>query len=157
MKCPYCENTESKVIDSRPVDEGNSIRRRRECLSCTRRFTTYEQIESVPLVVIKKDGKRQVYNRQKIFSGILRACEKTTVTVAQIENVVQDIEAELFNSMDSEINASYIGDLVMDRLKKLDPIAYVRFASVYREFKDVSTFMKEINDLIKSNKQEKSE
>ena len=157
MKCPYCENTESKVIDSRPVDEGNSIRRRRECLSCTRRFTTYEQIESVPLVVIKKDGKRQVYNRQKIFSGILRACEKTTVTVAQIENVVQDIEAELFNSMDSEINASYIGDLVMDRLKKLDPIAYVRFASVYREFKDVSTFMKEINDLIKSNKQEKAE
>ena len=157
MKCPYCENTESKVIDSRPVDEGNSIRRRRECLACTRRFTTYEQIESVPLVVIKKDGKRQVYNRQKIFSGILRACEKTTVTVAQIESVVQDVEAELFNSMDSEINASYIGDLVMDRLKKLDPIAYVRFASVYREFKDVSTFMKEINDLIKSNKQEKSE
>ena len=157
MKCPYCENTESKVIDSRPVDEGNSIRRRRECLSCTRRFTTYEQIESVPLVVIKKDGKRQVYNRQKIFSGILRACEKTTVTVAQIENVVQDIEAELFNSMDSEINASYIGDLVMDRLKRLDPIAYVRFASVYREFKDVSTFMKEINDLIKSTKQEKAE
>ena len=157
MNCPYCENTESKVIDSRPVDEGNSIRRRRECLSCTRRFTTYEQIESVPLVVIKKDGKRQVYNRQKIFSGILRACEKTTVTVAQIENVVQDIEAELFNSMDSEINASYIGDLVMDRLKRLDPIAYVRFASVYREFKDVSTFMKEINDLIKSTKQEKAE
>lgn len=157
MKCPYCENTESKVIDSRPVDEGNSIRRRRECLSCTRRFTTYEQIESVPLVVIKKDGKRQVYNRQKIFSGILRACEKTTVTVAQIDAVVQDIEAELFNSMDSEINASYIGDLVMDRLKKLDPIAYVRFASVYREFKDVSTFMKEINDLIKSTKQEKAE
>ena len=157
MKCPYCENTESKVIDSRPVDEGNSIRRRRECLSCTRRFTTYEQIESVPLVVIKKDGKRQVYNRQKIFSGILRACEKTTVTVAQIENVVQDIEAELFNSMDSEIHASYIGDLVMDRLKKLDPIAYVRFASVYREFKDVSTFMEEINSLIQSKKQEKTE
>ena len=157
MKCPYCENSESKVIDSRPVDDGNSIRRRRECLSCTRRFTTYEQIESVPLVVIKKDGKRQVYNRQKIFSGILRACEKTTVTVAQIESVVQDIEQELFNSMDSEIQASYIGDLVMDRLKKLDPIAYVRFASVYREFKDVSTFMKEINDLIKSNKKDKAE
>ncbi|MBQ6999356.1 MAG: transcriptional repressor NrdR [Clostridia bacterium] len=157
MKCPYCENTESKVIDSRPVDEGNSIRRRRECLSCTRRFTTYEQIESVPLVVIKKDGKRQVYNRQKILSGILRACEKTPVTVAQIEAVVQDIEAELFNSMDSEISASYIGDLVMDRLKKLNPIAYVRFASVYREFKDVSTFMEEINGLIQSSKQDKSE
>ncbi len=157
MKCPYCENTESKVIDSRPVDEGNSIRRRRECLACTRRFTTYEQIESVPLVVIKKDGKRQVYNRQKIFSGILRACEKTPVTVAQIESVVQDIEAELFNSMDSEISASYIGSLVMDRLKKLNPIAYVRFASVYREFKDVSTFMEEINDLIQSTKQDKAE
>lgn len=157
MKCPYCENTESKVIDSRPVDEGNSIRRRRECLACTRRFTTYEQIESVPLVVIKKDGKRQVYNRQKIFSGILRACEKTPVTVAQIESVVQDIEAELFNSMDSEIPASYIGGLVMDRLKKLNPIAYVRFASVYREFKDVSTFMEEINGLIQSSKQDKAE
>ena len=157
MKCPYCENTESKVIDSRPVDDGNSIRRRRECLSCTRRFTTYEQIESVPLVVIKKDGKRQVYNRQKIFSGILRACEKTPVTVAQIESVVQDIEAELFNSMDSEIPASTIGNLVMERLKKLNPIAYVRFASVYREFKDVSTFMEELNDLIQTSKQEKSE
>ncbi len=157
MKCPYCENTESKVIDSRPVDDGNSIRRRRECLSCTRRFTTYEQVESVPLVVIKKDGKRQVYNRQKILSGILRACEKTPVTVAQIEAVVQDIEAELFNSLDSEISASYIGDIVMDRLKKLNPIAYVRFASVYREFKDVSTFMEEINGLIQSSKQDKSE
>jgi len=157
MKCPYCENTESKVIDSRPVDDGNSIRRRRECLACTRRFTTYEQVESVPLVVIKKDGKRQVYNRQKILSGILRACEKTPVTVAQIEAVVQDIEAELFNSLDSEISASYIGDLVMDRLKKLNPIAYVRFASVYREFKDVSTFMEEINGLIQSSKHDKSE
>lgn len=157
MKCPYCENTESKVIDSRPVDEGNSIRRRRECLACTRRFTTYEQIESVPLVVIKKDGKRQVYNRQKIFSGILRACEKTPVTVAQIESVVQDIEAELFNSMDSEIPASYIGSLVMDKLKELNAIAYVRFASVYREFKDVSTFMEEINDLIQSSRQDKAE
>lgn len=157
MKCPYCENTESKVIDSRPVDDGNSIRRRRECLACTRRFTTYEQVESVPLVVIKKDGKRQVYNRQKILSGILRACEKTPVTVAQIESVVQDIEAELFNSLDSEISASYIGDLVMDRLKKLNPIAYVRFASVYREFKDVSTFMEELNGLIQSSKYDKSE
>jgi len=157
MKCPYCENTESKVIDSRPVDDGNSIRRRRECLSCTRRFTTYEQIESVPLVVIKKDGKRQVYNRQKIFSGILRACEKTPVTVAQIESVVQDIESELFNSMDSEIPSTHIGNLVMDRLKKLNPIAYVRFASVYREFKDVSTFMEEINSLIQSGRHEKAE
>lgn len=157
MKCPYCENTESKVIDSRPVDDGNSIRRRRECLTCTRRFTTYEQIESVPLVVIKKDGKRQVYNRQKVFSGILRACEKTPVTVAQIESVVQDIEAELFNSMDSEIPSVRIGALVMDRLKKLDPIAYVRFASVYREFKDVSTFMQELNSLIQYGKGEKTE
>ncbi len=153
MKCPYCESSESKVIDSRPVDDGNSIRRRRECLACTRRFTTYEQIESVPLVVIKKDGKRQVYNRQKILSGILRACEKTHVTVAQIEGVVQDIEAELFNSMDSEITSTHIGNLVMERLKKLDPIAYVRFASVYREFKDVSTFMEELNSIIHTGKE----
>lgn len=157
MKCPYCENTESKVIDSRPVDEGNSIRRRRECLTCNRRFTTYEQIESVPLVVIKKDGKRQVYNRQKIFSGILRACEKTPVTVAQIESVVQDIESELFNSMDSEISAATIGNVVMEKLKHLNPIAYVRFASVYREFKDVTTFMEEINGLIQSSKQDKAD
>ena len=157
MKCPYCDYLESKVIDTRPVDDGGSIRRRRECLKCEKRFTTYEQVESVPLVVIKKDGKRQVYNRQKILSGILRACEKTPVTVAQIEAVVQDIEAELFNSLDSEISASYIGDLVMDRLKKLNPIAYVRFASVYREFKDVSTFMEEINGLIQSSKHDKSE
>lgn len=157
MKCPYCENTESKVIDSRPVDEGNSIRRRRECLACTRRFTTYEQVESVPLVVIKKDGKRQVYNRQKIFSGILRACEKTPVTVAQIESVVQDIEADLFNTMESEISTAAIGSVVMEKLKKLNPIAYVRFASVYREFKDVTTFMEELNDLIHSNKKNKAD
>ena len=157
MKCPYCENSESKVIDSRPVDDGVSIRRRRECLSCARRFTTYEQIESVPLVVVKKDGKRQVYNRQKIYSGILRACEKTPVTVAQIEAVVQDIEAELFNSMDSEIPSTRIGEVVMDRLKKLNPIAYVRFASVYREFKDVSTFMDELSNFINTGRKRKSE
>lgn len=157
MKCPYCENTESKVIDSRPIDEGNSIRRRRECLACMRRFTTYEQVESVPLVVIKKDGKRQVYNRQKIFSGILRACEKTPVTVAQIESVVQDVEAELFNTMASEISAVTIGNVVMEKLKGLNPIAYVRFASVYREFKDVTTFMEELNELLHSSKNNKAD
>lgn len=122
-----------------------------------RRFTTYEQVESVPLVVIKKDGKRQVYNRQKIFSGILRACEKTPVTVAQIESVVQDVEAELFNTMASEISAVTIGNVVMEKLKGLNPIAYVRFASVYREFKDVTTFMEELNELLHSSKNNKAD
>lgn len=148
MKCPYCEYTESKVIDSRPTDEGNSIRRRRECLKCEKRFTTYEQIESIPIIIIKKDGKRQTYDRQKLINGIVRACEKTTISFSQIEDIVSSVEVKLFNSMDREIPSTLVGELVMDRLKELDPVAYVRFASVYREFKDVETFMKELEELL---------
>lgn len=151
MKCPYCECTESKVIDSRPVDDGASIRRRRECLKCEKRFTTYEQIESVPLVIIKKDGKREVYNRQKLINGILRACEKTPVCYSQVESLVSELETVLNSRMDKEIPSTEIGELVMEKLKKLNDIAYVRFASVYREFKDVSTFLDELNRLLHSN------
>ncbi len=150
MKCPYCEYLESKVIDSRPIDDGASIRRRRECLKCEKRFTTYEQIESVPLVIIKKDGKRQVYNRQKLLNGILRACEKTPVSFAQIETMVLEIESVLNNSLDREVSSTEIGELVMDKLKKVNDIAYVRFASVYREFRDVNTFMDELSQIIRS-------
>ncbi|MBE7046620.1 MAG: transcriptional repressor NrdR [Ruminococcaceae bacterium] len=148
MKCPYCEYAESKVIDSRPTDEGNSIRRRRECLKCEKRFTTYEQIESIPVIIIKKDGKRQTYDRQKLFNGIVRACEKTDVTFAQMEDIVSSVESKLFNSMDREIPSTKLGEFVMDKLKELDPVAYVRFASVYREFRDVETFMKELETLL---------
>lgn len=148
MRCPYCDYLESKVIDSRPIEDGSSIRRRRECLKCEKRFTTYEQVESVPLVIIKKDGKRQTYNRQKLLNGILRACEKTPVSFAQIENVVLEIESVLNNSLDREISSTQIGELVMDKLKKINDIAYVRFASVYREFRDVNSFMEELSTLI---------
>ena len=148
MRCPYCDYLESKVIDSRPIDDGSSIRRRRECLRCEKRFTTYEQIESVPLVIIKKDGKRQTYNRQKLLNGILRACEKTPVSFGQIENVVLEIESVLNSSLDREISSTQIGELVMDKLKKINDIAYVRFASVYREFRDVNSFMEELSTLI---------
>ena len=151
MKCPFCEYSESKVIDSRPVDEGASIRRRRECLKCEKRFTTYEQIESVPLVVIKKDGKREVFNRQKLINGILRACEKTPVSFSQVENLVSEIESHMHNQLDKEISTTQIGELVMARLKKINDVAYVRFASVYREFKDVNTFIEEVKQLLHSN------
>ena len=149
MKCPFCEYTESKVIDSRPVDEGASIRRRRECLKCEKRFTTYEQIESVPLVVIKKDGKREVFNRQKLINGILRACEKTQVSYSQVETLVSEIESSMHNRLDKEIPSTEIGELVMNKLKTIDDIAYVRFASVYREFKDVNTFLEELNRILR--------
>ncbi len=149
MKCPFCEYTESKVIDSRPVDEGASIRRRRECLKCEKRFTTYEQIESVPLIVIKKDGKREVFNRQKLINGILRACEKTQVSYSQVENLVSEIESGMHNRLDKEIPSTEIGELVMNKLKTIDDIAYVRFASVYREFKDVNTFLEELNRILR--------
>ena len=148
MKCPYCDYLESKVIDTRPVEDGISIRRRRECLKCEKRFTTYEQVETVPLVVIKKDGKRQVYNRQKMMNGILRACEKTPVSFTEIEKVVMEIETTLNNKIDREVSSTEIGELVMEKLKKLNDIAYVRFASVYREFKDVNTFLDELNRML---------
>ena len=147
MKCPICGYTESKVIDSRPSEEGSSIRRRRECLSCQNRFTTYEKIETLPLLVIKKDRTRELFDKNKLLSGIIKACHKRPVTMEQMEEVATEIEAELQNSLTREISSQRIGVLVMDKLKSLDPVAYVRFASVYREFKDLDTFMRELEQL----------
>ncbi|MCI7335010.1 MAG: transcriptional regulator NrdR [Oscillospiraceae bacterium] len=149
MKCPFCGFSESKVIDSRPTDEGEKIRRRRECVSCSKRFTTYEIIESVPIIVVKKDKSREAFDRVKLFNGMLRACEKRPVSISQIENAVADIEAELQNSLDREVTSVHIGELAMDRLKLLDEVAYVRFASVYRQFKDINTFMEELAKLLR--------
>lgn len=148
MKCPYCGHPESKVIDSRPADENASIRRRRECLSCARRFTTYETVESLPMVVIKKDGSRQSFDRQKMLRGMIRACEKRPVALAELERIADEIEQELQNSMEREIRTEAIGEKVMERLRKVDQVAYVRFASVYRQFKDIDTFMAELNKLL---------
>ena len=148
MKCPYCGHPESKVIDSRPADENASIRRRRECLSCARRFTTYETVESLPIVVIKKDGSRQSFDRQKVLRGMIRACEKRPVALAELERIADEIEQELQNSMEREIRTEVIGEKVMERLRKGDQVAYVRFASVYRQFKDIDTFMAELNKLL---------
>ena len=148
MKCPYCGFLESKVVDSRPADEGASIRRRRECLSCHKRFTTYETMESLPLMVIKKDGSRQSFDRGKVLGGLIRACEKRPVPYQTMEGLVVEIEQVLQNQMDREISSAQIGELVMERLKKLDEVAYVRFASVYRQFKDINTFMTELNKLL---------
>ena len=148
MKCPYCSFEESKVIDSRPTDEGERIRRRRECLNCQKRFTTYEIIESLPIIVIKKDKSREVFNRDKLLNGLLRACEKRPVSLEKLENVIDEIEAVLQNSLDREVSSDKIGELVMDKLKDVDEVAYVRFASVYRQFKDINTFMNELNKLL---------
>ena len=149
MKCPFCGFEESKVIDSRPTDEGEKIRRRRECMSCAKRFTTYEIIESVPIVVVKKDGKsREVFDRDKLFNGMMRACEKRPVSVSDIERAIDEIEAEIQNSLDREVTSVRIGELVMDKLKDIDEVAYVRFASVYRQFKDINTFMSELKKLL---------
>ena len=148
MKCPYCGFNESKVIDSRPADENNSIRRRRECLSCSRRFTTYETVESLPVVVVKKDGSRQSFERGKVLSGMIRACEKRPVPVARLEKVAADIEQELQNSMEREISTEVIGERVMEHLRIIDQVAYVRFASVYRQFKDIDSFMEELTKLL---------
>lgn len=148
MKCPYCSFEESKVIDSRPTDEGERIRRRRECLNCQKRFTTYEIIESLPIIVIKKDKSREVFNRDKLVNGMLKACEKRPVSINDIEHAIDEIEAVLQNSLDREVTSEHIGELVMEKLKSLDEVAYVRFASVYRQFKDLSTFMDELNKLL---------
>jgi len=148
MKCPYCGFGESKVIDSRPADEGSSIRRRRECLSCKKRFTTYETVESLPMVVVKKDGSRQSFDRRKVLGGMIRACEKRPVPLAELEKIADEIEQELQNGMEREISTTHIGEQVMDRLKKVDEVAYVRFASVYRQFKDIDTFMAELTKLL---------
>ena len=151
MKCPFCGYEESKVIDSRPTDEGEKIRRRRECIACSKRFTTYEIIESVPIVVVKKDKSRQAFDRVKLFNGMLRACEKRPVSIDQLEKVVTDIETELQNSLDREVTSVHIGELVMTKLKELDEVAYVRFASVYRQFKDINTFMDELTKLLSND------
>ena len=154
MKCPKCGYNESKVIDSRPSEEGASIRRRRECLSCQNRFTTYETVEKLPLLVIKKDKTRQTFDKTKLLNGIIEACHKRPITLEQMESVVNEIELELQNSLTHEVPSSKIGVLVMEKLKELDEVAYVRFASVYREFKDLDTFMRELERL-KSQKNEK--
>ncbi len=148
MKCPYCSYEESKVIDSRPTDEGERIRRRRECLNCQKRFTTYEIIESLPIIVIKKDKSREVFNRDKLLNGLLRACEKRPVSLEKLESLIDEIEAVLQNSLDREVSSDKIGELVMDKLKDVDEVAYVRFASVYRQFKDIGTVMNELNKLL---------
>ena len=149
MKCPYCEHEESKVIDSRPTDEGEAIRRRRECLGCGKRFTTYEKIENIQLMVIKKDGSREQFDRQKLLSGIQRSCEKRPVPVSTMEHIVFEIENAVQNLLEREVKTEQIGEMVMDKLKNVDEVAYVRFASVYRQFTDVNTFVEEVNKLLK--------
>ncbi len=149
MKCPYCEYVESKVIDSRPTDEHEAIRRRRECLQCGKRFTTYEKIESIPLMVIKKDGSRQMFDPQKLLNGIIRACEKRPVPADVMQRAVDEIETAAQNLMEREIKSERLGEMVMDKLKDIDEVAYVRFASVYREFRDLNTFVEEVNKLLK--------
>ena len=149
MKCPYCGFEESKVIDSRPADEGERIRRRRECLKCGKRFTTHEVIETVPIIVVKRDKSREVFDRNKLTAGLLRACEKRPVSIDQIEKMVDNIETQLQQSLDREVTSMAIGELTMEQLKNVDEVAYVRFASVYRQFKDINTFMEELNKLLK--------
>lgn len=148
MKCPYCSHENTRVIDSRPVDDNNSIRRRRACDECGKRFTTYEKIETIPLIIIKKDDNREAYDRSKIEGGVLRACHKRPVSAQQITALVDEVENEIFNKEDREIPSQVIGELVMNKLKNLDAVAYVRFASVYREFKDVNTFMDELKKML---------
>jgi transcriptional repressor NrdR len=150
MRCPFCENSDTKVIDSRPTEEGHAIRRRREC-DCGKRFTTYEKIEEIPLIVVKKDGRREGFDRNKIMNGIIKACEKRPVSMDVIDKIVTDIERGLNNMMEKEMSSSIIGELVMEQLKEIDEVAYVRFASVYRQFTDVSTFISEIENLLNAN------
>lgn len=148
MKCPYCGQLESKVVDSRPADDGESIRRRRECLACKKRFTTYETVETLPLIVIKKDGSRQSFEKNKVLTGIIRACTQRPVSMETMMRIADEVEQELQNSMSREISANRIGELVMDKLKTVDEVSYVRFASVYRQFKDIDSFMEELNKLL---------
>lgn len=149
MRCLFCGHLESKVIDSRSTEEGTTIRRRRECLECGKRFTTYEKIETIPMIVVKKDGLRETWDRDKVLNGILRACEKRPVTLSDIEKLIDDIESKLYNMLEREVTSEKIGEMVMERLKDLDDIAYVRFASVYRQFKDINSFMDELAKIIK--------
>lgn len=156
MKCPYCGESESKVIDSRPADDGERIRRRRECLACQKRFTTYEVVETVPLMVVKKDHSREAFDRQKLLNGLMRACEKRPVGVDTLEKAVDEIEQTLLNTLNREVTSLEIGELAMAQLKKIDEVAYVRFASVYRQFSDINTFMDELKELLNSNKNKKA-
>ena len=150
MKCPFCENPDTKVIDSRPTEEGQAVRRRRECDRCTKRFTTYEKIEQMLLMVVKKDGRREAFDRDKVLSGLVKACGKRPVPMAEIEKVVDEIERGLNNTMEKEIASKLVGELIMEHLKKIDEVAYVRFASVYRQFTDANTFVAEVEKLLKS-------
>lgn len=151
MKCPFCENPDTKVIDSRPTEEGQAIRRRRECEVCGKRFTTYEKVEEVFFMVVKRDGSRESFDRNKVLNGIVKACQKRPVSMDSMEAVVSDIERGLNNMMEKEVSSTFIGEVVMDKLKDLDEVAYVRFASVYRQFKDVNTFVAEIEKLLGSS------
>ena len=157
MKCPYCDNAETKVIDSRPTEDGHAIRRRRGCERCGKRFTTYEKVEESIIMIIKKDGKREAFDRDKVTNGIIKACEKRPVSMAQIEKITNDIERGLNNLMEKEVKSEFIGELIMDELKKSDEVAYVRFASVYRQFTDVNTFIKEIEKLVGAKNEENKE
>lgn len=149
MRCPYCDNESIRVIDSRSTEESNAIRRRRECDDCGKRFTTYETVESIPLMVVKKDHKREPFSHDKLMSGLVRSCHKRPVSIKEIDEIVDDIENRLYNSTKKEIRSSYIGEIVMEKLKLVDEVAYVRFASIYREFKDISTFMSELTKILK--------
>lgn len=151
MKCRYCHSTESRVVDSRPTDDGTSIRRRRECISCGRRFTTYEKIEEIPIMVIKKDGRRESFDSSKILAGVRKACEKRPVSTADMDKLVEEVVRDVNNTLEQEISSSAIGELVMTKLKELDEVAYVRFASVYRQFKDINTFMDELKLMLGEN------
>ena len=153
MKCPFCDNHDTKVIDSRPTEDGHAIRRRRGCDKCNKRFTTYEKVEESILMVVKKDGKRQAFDRRKVLNGIAKACEKRPVSLSAMEAMVDEIERQLNNRMEKEVDSDYIGELVMNELRKADEVAYVRFASVYRQFTDVNTFIKEIEKLISNHKE----
>lgn len=148
MRCPFCSFEESKVVDSRSTDDNTTIRRRRECLNCSKRYTTYEKVEDIPILVIKRDSTRENFNREKIINGLIRACQKRPISRMQIEAIAEDIEKTISNKMITEVNSKHIGEMVMDRLKDIDEISYVRFASVYREFKDINTFLEEIKNLV---------
>lgn len=151
MRCPYCAHLESKVLDSRSTEEGASIRRRRECVSCSRRFTTYERLDEVPFMVVKKDGRREPFSRQKILNGVLRACEKRPISLDDIEEMVDGVEQDVRSRMEREVPCEAIGEIVMDRLRRLDEVAYVRFASVYRQFKDINRFVEELQQMLKGD------
>lgn len=151
MKCPFCGHMEDKVIDSRPTEEGSAIRRRRECIKCSSRFTTYEKIEDTPLMVIKKDGTRQIFDRNKVVNCVMKACSKRPVSLQQAEDLAHEVEQQIMNTVKREVNSSEIGELIMCHLKELDEVAYVRFASVYKQFKDVDTFMEELSKIIREN------